>query len=197
MNVKMFNNDVDFFIFTTNKNYATQLKEFCTTAKSKDYWQKVIDLLQTNNIESNFNVDYNENSCTIDILNEFKLADDELAYYIDSDGNIIENFLPFDNARLNALIKNNIAPYSASLIGIFKMTENTPAPEPSGYILLNSLKREFNTRLYRVGLMSDIHYEDTDMSDHGVDPDSHTGGNNQPVADIKQVLNFYQLFQIW
>ena len=30
------------------------------------------------------------------------------------------------------------------------------------------------------------------MSDHGVDPDSHTGGNNQPVADIKQVLNFYQ-----
>ena len=110
MNVKMFNNDVDFFIFTTNKKYATQLKDFCTTTKSKDYWQKVIDLLQTNNIESNFNVDYNENSCAIDILNEFKLADDELAYYIDSDGNIIENFLPFDNARLNALIKNNIAP---------------------------------------------------------------------------------------
>ena len=48
MNVKMFNNDVDFFIFTTNKNYATQLKEFCTTTKSKDYWQKVIDLLRTN-----------------------------------------------------------------------------------------------------------------------------------------------------
>ena len=192
MNVKMFNNDVDFFIFTTNKNYATRLKEFCTTIKSKDYWQKVIDLLQTNNIESNFNVDYNENSCAIDILNEFKLADDELAYYIDSDGNIIENFLPFDNARLNALIKNNIAPYNASLIGIFKITENTPASEPSGYILLNSLKREFNTRLYRVGLMSDIHYEDTDMSDHGVDPDNHTGGSNQPVADIKQVLNFYQ-----
>ena len=145
MNVKMFNNDVDFFIFTTNKNYATRLKEFCTTIKSKDYWQKVIDLIQTNNIESNFNVDYNENSCAIDILNEFKLADDELAYYSDSDGNIIENFLPFDNARLNALIKNNIAPYNASLIGIFKMTENTPASEPSGYILLNSLKREFNT----------------------------------------------------
>ena len=54
MNIKIFNNDVDFFIFTTNKNYATQLKEFCTTAKSKDYWQKVIDLIQTNNIESNF-----------------------------------------------------------------------------------------------------------------------------------------------
>ena len=41
MNVKMFNNDVDFFIFTTNKKYAAQLKEFCTTTKSKDYWQKV------------------------------------------------------------------------------------------------------------------------------------------------------------
>ena len=56
MNVKMFNNNVDFFIFTTNKNYATRLKEFCTTIKSKDYWQKVIDLLQTNNIESNLRV---------------------------------------------------------------------------------------------------------------------------------------------
>lgn len=192
MNVRKFNNNVDFFIFTTNKNYATQLKEFCTTTKSRNYWQKVISLLQTNNIASNFNIDNNESSCAIDILNEFKLADDELAYYIDSDDKIIENFLPFDNARLNALIKNNIAPYHATLIGIFKMTGNTPASKPSGYILLNSLKREFDTRLYRVGLMSDVHYEDTDMSDHGVNPDSHADAGNQPVADIKQVLNFYQ-----
>jgi len=192
MNVRKFNNNVDFFIFTTNKKYATQLKDFCTTTKSRDYWQKVINLLQENNITSNFNVDNNESSCAIDILNEFKLANDELAYYIDSDDKIIENFLPFDNARLNALIQNNIAPYHAALIGIFKMTGNTPASKPSGYILLNSLKREFDTRLYRVGLMSDVHYEDTDMRDHGVNPDSHIDGDNQPIADIQQVLNFYQ-----
>ena len=192
MNVKQLNNNVDFFIFTTNKTYASLLKDFCTSAKSIEYWQNVIDVIQTNNIASNFYKNNNNNTCAIDILNKFKLADDELAYYIDSEDNIIENFLPFDNARLNALIKTNIAPYAATMIGIFKMNGNTPAAKPSGYILLNSLKKTFANRLYRVGLTSDIHYEDTNTSDHGANPENHTEPANQPIADVKQALNFYQ-----
>lgn len=192
MNVKLFNNNVNFFIFTTNKTYAKLLKSYCTTDTSISYWQKVIDILQNNNIQSNFIADENDNSCAIDILNEFNLNDDELAYYIDDNDTIIDNFLPLDNARLNALIQTNIAPYYAANIGIFKIVDNVPVQKPSGYILLNSLKRTFGSRLYRVGLMSDIHYNDNNLTDHGVNPDNHTDIDSEAIADIKQVLDFYQ-----
>lgn len=192
MNVKRFNDNVDFFIFTTNKNYANQLKSFCTTEKSKAYWENVINLLQTKHLESNFLMDEDDNNNAIDLLNNYELASDEIAYYIDSNDKIIDNFLPFDNARLNSLIKHNIAPYFAEAIGIFKVNDGIVASKPSGYILLNSLKRNFDSRLYRVGLMSDIHYEDDDVSDHGASPSSHPDSANQAIRDIEQVMTFYQ-----
>ena len=192
MNVKLFNDNIDFFIFTTNKEYAIELKSFCTSDQSIEYWQKVIDILKSQHLETNFLPDEKIDSCAIDLMNEYKLADDELAYYIDKNFAIIENFLPFDNARLNALIKNNIAPYTAETIGVFKIIDGKPAQLPHAYILIDTLKKSFARRLYRVGLMSDIHYEDTDISDHGANPDEHSEGSSQPISDVRQVLNFYQ-----
>lgn len=53
------------------------------------------------------------------------------------------------------LHKDNIAPYNAKYIGIFNEKD-----ELVGKIELGSLKKKYDERLYRVGLLSDTHYND-------------------------------------
>ena len=93
------------------------------------------------------------------LKNNFKLEEGNVARYIDVDGNIIDNFLPIYQEDLQAFNIHNMAPYNAIAIGIY---EDESSTTPKGYVLLGNLKKEFGTRLYRVGLCSDIHYNDSD-----------------------------------
>ena len=59
-----------------------------------------------------------------------------------------------------------------------------------GYILLGRLKQIFGKRLYRVGLCSDIHYNDGYMDD--ANPDTHGDDDSEFYDDSINFLDFYQ-----
>ncbi len=61
-------------------------------------------------------------------------------------------------------IKNNAAPYAASRIGVYDSSGTRV-----GYIPLGNLKPEYGERLYRFGLMSDVHNESDQTSENTED----------------------------
>lgn len=72
----------------------------------------------------------------------------------------------------DSLIKTNIAPYAASKIGVYNSSGTRV-----GSIAIDNFKPTYGERLYRFGLLSDVHNE-TDQAD----------GNQ---ADIRNALNFF------
>lgn len=117
------------------------------------------------------------------LKNDFRLEEGNVARYIDVDGNIIDNFLPIYQEDLQAFNIHNMAPYNAIAIGIY---ENESSTTPKGYVLLGNLKKEFGTRLYRVGLCSDIHYNDNDS-----DPNISNDDGTEYYGDTINFLKFY------
>lgn len=105
--------------------------------------------------------------------------------YEDQNNNPIGNFLPFTMDDYDAFIKENIAPYNAEHIGIYDNSNSC-----IGEIYLNDLYTgDSPERLYRVGLMSDIHYE---VTDEDGDPDlSWTGTGSECYLDVKNALRYY------
>ena len=103
--------------------------------------------------------------------------------YVDSEYNYINNFDEFSYRELTAFNEHNIAPYLAEKIAvIFKNSI-------IGFIELENFKRSFGERKYRVGLMSDVHYNDytIDMENSTYDEDGSEYRN-----DILNALSFYQ-----
>lgn len=75
-------------------------------------------------------------------------------------------------AIYNNFIKENIAPYLAKKIGVYNSNE-----ERVGYITLDDFKPNFGERLYRFGLLSDVHdYEDSDA---------------EPSDDFREALKWF------
>ena len=62
------------------------------------------------------------------------------------------------------LIKNNVAPYSASKIGVYASDGSRV-----GEIPLGSFKPNYGERLYRFGLLSDVHNEDSQATENAQD----------------------------
>lgn len=71
-----------------------------------------------------------------------------------------------------SFIKTNVAPYAASQIGVYNSNG-----ERVGSIPLGNFKPAYGERLYRFGVLSDVHNE-TDQAD----------GNQN---DIRNALNFF------
>lgn len=72
----------------------------------------------------------------------------------------------------NSLIKTNIAPYAASKIGVYNSSGTRV-----GSIAIDNFKPTYGERLYRFGVLSDVHNE-TDQADE-----------NQ--ADIRNALQYF------
>ena len=62
------------------------------------------------------------------------------------------------------LIKNNVAPYSASKIGVYASDGSRV-----GEIPLGAFKPNYGERLYRFGLLSDVHNEDSQTTENAQD----------------------------
>ena len=62
------------------------------------------------------------------------------------------------------LIKNNVAPYSASKIGVYGSDGSRV-----GEIPLGAFKPNYGERLYRFGLLSDVHNEDSQSTENAQD----------------------------
>ena len=75
-------------------------------------------------------------------------------------------------SNYSSLIKTNVAPYAASKIGVYNSSGTRV-----GSIAIDNFKPTYGERLYRFGLLSDVHNE-TDQAD----------GNQD---DIRNALNFF------
>lgn len=62
------------------------------------------------------------------------------------------------------MIKDNVAPYAASQIGVYNSKG-----ERVGYIPLGKFKPDYGERLYRFGLLSDVHNESDQTTDNAED----------------------------
>lgn len=81
------------------------------------------------------------------------------------------------------MIKENVAPYVAKNIGVY----NKETGEREGTIPLGSFKPNYGTRLYRFGIVSDVHYNDYDTENEmGVDDDGSFYHN-----DLVNALKFF------
>ena len=109
-------------------------------------------------------------------------------YYEDSNDNKLENFTPLNITCIN---KDLLAPYTADHIGVYNKNEKLYSlPLKSKYIKLN---RPFGLRLYRLGVISDIHHDDTCLANEGGTHDEADGGNSyNEYEDLDHVLNYYR-----
>lgn len=67
-------------------------------------------------------------------------------------------------ADFSDLIKNNIAPYSAQKIGVYNAEG-----ERVGEVPMGSFKPSFGERLYRFGILSDVHNEESQSTENATD----------------------------
>lgn len=82
-------------------------------------------------------------------------------------------------AQYADFIEQNIAPYAASKIGVYN-ADGTRV----GYIALGSFKPDYGTRLYRFGLLADVHNEDeADSSVYYADSEN--------AEDIQRALTYF------
>ena len=72
---------------------------------------------------------------------------------------------------IDTLIKENVAPYSSSSIGIFNSNN-----ELVGKIPLNNFKPNYGDRLFRFGILSDVHNNNADSQ------------STEDIADLTNAL---------
>lgn len=75
---------------------------------------------------------------------------------------------------IDTLIKENVAPYSSSSIGIFNSND-----ELVGKIPLNNFKPNYGERLFRFGILSDVHNNNADSQ------------SNEDIVDFENALQFF------
>lgn len=171
------------WIITNNLDIVKFINNYIPSSTSNKYWKSIIALIQSDNDvhkACGWTVD-----TYINIIEGISLEEGQDAKYVDEFGYQLKNFLPFDQYRLNSFIVENIAPYNAQAIGVFN------GDDIVYYIVLNKLLQKFDTRLYRVGIMSDIHYNDGQIDIYD-NVGSHVDGSGEYVADIKNALSFME-----
>ena len=75
---------------------------------------------------------------------------------------------------IDTFIKENVAPYSSSSIGIFNSNN-----ELVGKIPLNNFKPNYGDRLFRFGILSDVHNNNADSQ------------SNEDIVDFENALTFF------
>lgn len=75
---------------------------------------------------------------------------------------------------IDTFIKENVAPYSSSSIGIFNSND-----ELVGKIPLNNFKPNYGDRLFRFGILSDVHNNNADSQ------------SNEDIVDFENALQFF------
>ena len=104
-------------------------------------------------------------------------------FYEDENNNIILNFKSLTYDEVISFNEYNIAPYLAKHLGIYNKGVRI------GEINIDFIIKEFGERKYRVGLMSDVHYNDFTT-------DSETGtisfDGSEYENDFPNALSFYQ-----
>lgn len=103
--------------------------------------------------------------------------------YYERNGKIVDNFKSFSLFDLKEFNEYNIFPYDVDYIGIY----SDVLSKPIARIRLN--KTNFDTRKYRVGLMSDIHYNDTTIDG---DVNTYSDDGSEYTSDIKNALDYYK-----
>ena len=99
------------------------------------------------------------------------------------------NNIPLDNfedIKYNELFKFNeygISPYLAKKIGVYNGSKRI------GELSLGNLSNNFGERKYRVGLMSDVHYNDETID---TDNGTYTDDGSQYREDLINALSLYQ-----
>jgi hypothetical protein len=73
----------------------------------------------------------------------------------------------------NSFINENVAPYSANSIGVFNSDG-----ELVGKIPLDNFKPEYNERIFRFGILSDVHNNNADSQ------------SNEDIADFENALTY-------
>lgn len=104
--------------------------------------------------------------------------------YEDSNSLILSSFNPFNNEERNSFNDYTIIPFAAYSMGVYDNNN-----EKIGSIDVSAIKPEYGTRKYRVGLMSDIHYNDF-TTDSSVGTISYDGSEYD--ADLRNALEFYE-----
>lgn len=99
------------------------------------------------------------NDKTIELMGSLVKNDTYTLRYEDSVGNYLDNFADICTLTVNGsdvqyrdFIDENIPPFVASAIGVYDSGNNRV-----GFISINEFKKPFDTRLYRFGLLSDVH----------------------------------------
>ena len=156
--------------------------------KSKDNYNKIKnEIIEISDEE--YNKYFYNFIGTFNDLNQFiiKKEIDNLQscnfYYEDKDNKIINNFKPLSFTELNSFNEYSIAPYLAEKIGVYLDNNRI------GEIDLGHLKVNFNERIYRVGLMSDIHYNDYTIDN---EVGTYTDDGSEYQNDFPHALNLYQ-----
>ena len=133
---ELLHNNIDDFILGINQNTS---EFYFKTSQNKTH---IYGLLNINSLTK---------------YDNFNLEDYEY-YYEDLSSNKINNTLPFKFNELEHLNEYNIAPYNAFKIGIYDNNNKI------GEIYLDKdFIKKYDQRLYRVGLLSDIHFNDYDL----------------------------------
>lgn len=105
--------------------------------------------------------------------------------YTDKNKKVIENFLPLTFEEVQAFIKETSRPYKATDLAVFDVDEKC-----LGYINIGLCSEGFGQRIYRVGLLSDTHYNDNDTTD--TDPDTSTEDISDYDSDFLNALTFFE-----
>jgi len=114
-----------------------------------------------------------------------QLEDCKFAYE-DKDKNVLDNWVEISYKELCNLNEFTIIPYNVFYIGVF----NSSLTEKYFDINFSKYKTKFDKRHYRVGLLSDIHYNDT-----SIDADPYTVNNvdgSEYDGDLENALTFFE-----
>ena len=124
---------------------------------------------------------------------EYIINDNEVGMFINGAFQMITNFIPLTNKIIQSFNDYNIAPYGTIGIGIYNKDENgNPIGDyPNRVIAIPKYIKNFGKRLYRVGLCSDIHYNDEAKGDN--DPTTRNNDDGTEYhTDTRNFLKFYQ-----
>lgn len=121
------------------------------------------------------NYETNKISLTKNALN------DKSYYYANSEGEILNNYLEINK---NYEIKSNVSPIDSEKIAVINKESN----EIEKYDLLQ-FKKINESPIYKVGLISDVHYNDIDSSDEN--PLTFNDDGSEYSEDLKNAIKYY------
>ena len=118
-----------------------------------------------------------------DIKNNYDLFKGCMFMYEDQYKDIIPNWTALDYSAVISFNEYNIAPYLAKHMGIYNFGVRI------GEVNISSIIVSFGERKYRVGLMSDVHYNDETVD---TDNGTYTDDSSEYHEDLINALGLYQ-----